>query len=221
MNIYKATNQQNTKAYIGLCQDLPSRKQQHLYEATGGSQTHFHRALRKYDIDVWEWEIIAECETREAAGNIEIQMIAEYNTFKDGYNSTTGGESNFTMSEETRAKMSAAKIGKPSPRKGITLSKEIRAKMSASFKGRISNRKGATLSKESRDKISAANKGRVSVRKGVVLSIETRKKMSEAKKGKTFSKQHKQNISKALKGTSKSKDHKRKISETLQKRYSK
>ena len=55
--------------------------------------------------------------------------------------------------EETRIKISEAKKGKPSPRKGVTLSDDTRKKMSESLKGKH-------RSDETKKKISAAVKRR-------------------------------------------------------------
>ena len=58
------------------------------------------------------------------------------------------------LSDETRIKMSEAKKGKPSPRKGVTLSDDTRKKMSESLKGKH-------RSDETRKKISEALKRRL------------------------------------------------------------
>ena len=99
------------------------------------------------------------------------------------------------ISDETRKKMSEAKKGRTSNRKGVTLSAETRKKMSEPKKGKklkpfseehrkkiSESLKGCTRSEETRKKISESKKGRTSPRKGVTLSAETRKKISEAMK---------------------------------------
>ena len=58
---------------------------------------------------------------------------------------------------ETRAKMSASRKGKPHPHKGSQRSEETKAKMSAAMKGK---NKGRQLSEEHRAKISATMKNR-------------------------------------------------------------
>lgn len=69
------------------------------------------------------------------------------------------------VSAETRAKMSAAQKGKPSPKKG---------------------KSGKKASTETKSKISDAKKGNT-YRKGIPHSIETRNKMSIERKGKSKS----------------------------------
>ena len=81
-------------------------------------------------------------------------------------NGLDGGS--FGHTEETRAKMSAAKKGK---NKGKNKSEETRAKISSSMKGK---NKGKTASDETRAKMSAAKQN---------ISEETRAKISAAKQG--------------------------------------
>ncbi len=98
MLIYKATNTINNKSYIGLTSStLPERKYTHHTDARSGSPFPFHRALRVHtNVDVWKWEILDECDTEEEASDLEIKYIAEHNTFKAGYNATSGGLRKYT-----------------------------------------------------------------------------------------------------------------------------
>ena len=112
-----------------------------------------------------------------------------------------------TMSEETRSRMSEAKIGKK-------LSIETRRKLSEV-------RKGRKHSEETRRKIGEAHKGKA-------RSEETCRKISEAKKGKTLSEETCRKISEAhkgktsnLKGVKLSEEHRRKISESQKARLAK
>jgi hypothetical protein len=59
------------------------------------------------------------------------------------------------FSKEHREKLSQAKIGKPSNKKGVPISDEHKAKISTALKGRVGNRKGVVLSDETRAKMSA------------------------------------------------------------------
>ena len=77
--------------------------------------------------------------------------------------------------EDTCKKMSEAKKGKSSPRKGVTISNETKKKISESLKGKV-------RSEESRRKISEALKGHHGFWKGKHPTDETRIKMSEAAK---------------------------------------
>ena len=60
-------------------------------EASNGSNTKFHRALRKYGKDGFIWEVIEEVDN-DKLNEREIYWISYYNSYKQGYNSTTGGD---------------------------------------------------------------------------------------------------------------------------------
>ena len=112
--IYRATNKINNKSYIGFTSiGLGVRQRKHYSDASKGSPYHFHNALRKYKKDDWNWEILTECGTREEAGELEIELIAKHDTFKKGYNSTTGGDSGRKVSKETKRKISQALMNVP------------------------------------------------------------------------------------------------------------
>lgn len=95
-----------------------------------------------------------------------------------------------TMSEESKAKMSAAKKGK-------VMSEEQKAKLSAAMKGKNKGKtmseeqkakisvamKGKTLSEEHKTKLSAAHKGKNNPMYGQKHSEESKRKISEAQKG--------------------------------------
>lgn len=164
-----------------------------------------------------------ECSSEEFAFALEVGMIKCFKRM--GFilaNMTDGGEgpSGAIVSAETRAKMSASRIGKKLP----PHSDEHRAKISASKKGKpghlhtpeslaklIASHKGMTglkHSEESRIKIGLAGKG-------YVHTAEARLKMSEAQQGRVYvspSEETKAKMSASSKGKPKSESHRAKIS---------
>ena len=93
MIVYKVTNVNNNKVYIGkTVKQLSTRKANHYSQARGGSETNFHRALRKYKRDDFIWEVIGEYNSKDEMDSAEIKYISEYNTYKNGYNMTEGGD---------------------------------------------------------------------------------------------------------------------------------
>ena len=92
--IYKVTNQENGKIYIGqTIQTLNERKNKHYYKARQEEYTtHFINALRKYPEEVFIWEIIDEAETQEVLDEKEKYWIAYYNSIEEGYNTKDGGQ---------------------------------------------------------------------------------------------------------------------------------
>lgn len=114
--IYKVTNKTNGKAYIGFDSKWPSRKSVHICEAITRKNKKYplYRAIRKYGVDNFDWEVLYQSEDREHTLNvIENKMILEHNThFRDGhgYNMTYGGEGalGWIPSEETKKKIGLA-----------------------------------------------------------------------------------------------------------------
>ena len=89
--IYKATNKENGKFYIGQTtyEKLSKRIACHFYYARHfDTNIPFSNALRKYGRDGFDWEILEEC-SREERGEREIYWIDK---LKPDYNSTLGGE---------------------------------------------------------------------------------------------------------------------------------
>jgi hypothetical protein len=83
----------NEKYYIGYSSlTMEERLHKHYLNALSGIDTHFYRAIRKYGIDSIKSEILCECETQEQAIEKEKYYIEYYNTYKTGYNMTTGGD---------------------------------------------------------------------------------------------------------------------------------
>ena len=88
--IYKVTNKENGKFYIGRTRYkcLYMRKATHKWYAKQGSNLPFPNALRKYGVNGFNWEIIEECEDTKA-GEREIYWIDK---LKPHYNATLGGD---------------------------------------------------------------------------------------------------------------------------------
>jgi len=120
MIIYKATSTVSRKSYIGLTADLHKRKTEHLSLANQKCQYHFHKAIRKYGFHAFTWDILEECVDRDTAGDCEIELIAKYDTFHNGYNGTRGGDGGFNgfHTEETKQKIREASLGNIPGNKG-------------------------------------------------------------------------------------------------------
>ena len=103
--IYKITNQINNKSYIGKSKDIMRRWRQHKTEPYNiNADTYdvaFYRAIRKYGIENFQFEIIEQC-PEDQLNEREKYWIEYYNTYMNhpnaqGYNMTRGGE--YTYSE--------------------------------------------------------------------------------------------------------------------------
>ena len=101
-SIYKATNNKNQKVYIGFDSQWPHRKNSHkCYHKKGNNK--FYRAIRKYGWDSFDWEVIYQSKDFEHTLKImESFFIEQYNSFKNGYNSTLGGEGTFGIKRKNQ-----------------------------------------------------------------------------------------------------------------------
>ena len=188
--IYLAKNKLDNKIYIGQTTlTLEQRKKKHKRNYSH-SNAHFHRALRKYGFDNFEWIILEETDTQEKLDNLEIKYIAKYNSIKNGYNETEGGLGG-KPSDEVRKKIGEANRGRPSKYKGIPRSEEIRARISLGRRGKNLG----PLSKEHKNKISASNLDHS-------ISEVTKQKIGLANRGRilgSLSEEQKQNLSNLMK----------------------
>ena len=168
MRIYKVTNKENGKVYIGqTTQPFEVRKAQHEY---GHGTFYFGNALKKYDFD---WEVIKECKTIDELNKMEEYFIEKYksNIKEFGYNLRSGGD-NSLHSDRTKKKMSVSKSN---------MSEETKEKIRQSRIGKkhkpetIEKFKNRTIPMKVRKRISETQKGKQ-------ISEETRKKMSDTRK---------------------------------------
>lgn len=91
VGIYKITNTENGKCYIGQSRDIKARWQKHLSLYKSYPDYELYRAFKKYGISKFTFEIIEECQIEEL-NEREIYWIAQYDSFNNGYNMTLGGE---------------------------------------------------------------------------------------------------------------------------------
>ena len=83
-----------TKVYIGQTNNPNKRWINHKsYAREGGREQHLYNAIRLYGVDNAKFEIIATCleNTQECGDYCEIQLIEQYDSLKNGYNMTKGG----------------------------------------------------------------------------------------------------------------------------------
>lgn len=104
--IYKHTFKSSNKCYIGYTsQSISIRLHKHYLNALAGIDTKFYRAIRKYGIEDIKTKLLYECETEELAHKKESFFIKKFDTFKNGYNMTLGGDGG-----NTRKKLSPRKL---------------------------------------------------------------------------------------------------------------
>lgn len=147
MIIYKATNKINYKIYIGKTTNpLKKRISQHKGNIKSAKSV-FHKALKKYGIENFIFEIVCNCKDEQELSDMEIAKIKEYNStnIKIGYNRHLGGTGansgeNHPFFGKKRKDISRMFSGDGHPNYGN--------------KGELSPRYGKKHTKKSREKIS-------------------------------------------------------------------
>jgi group I intron endonuclease len=109
--IYAIINTINGKVYIGQTrQGMARRRGEHRHRFNLGERDHkLYQAMRKYGIENFRFEVLCHCLKPEYLDEVERQVIAQYDSFENGYNMTCGGDS---ASAETREKLSKALKGR-------------------------------------------------------------------------------------------------------------
>ena len=103
--IYLITNTVNDKKYVGQTRrQLNKRWLHHITESRSFSDRPLYRAINKYGIDNFKIRILEECSTN-LLDERETYWIDFLETYRYGYNATTGGE-HPEHSEETKDKIS-------------------------------------------------------------------------------------------------------------------
>jgi len=177
-HIYTFKNLINGKTYVGQSKHPEKREKEHLGAACSGAEGKLYWAIRKYGEKNFLFEVIEDCED-ELSNEREAFWIDHYNSFEDGYNSTTGGD-HFSLSEEAKEKIGSFFRGK-------SLTEEHKQKLHESNKGK----KPPPHSPETLKKMSESMKGKNTGPK----TEEHRRNLSEAHKGKKLSREHKEKLS--------------------------
>jgi group I intron endonuclease len=214
--VYKITHIASGKSYIGISKNINRRWIQHKsFINCNNRKNAIYSAIQKYGIDAFTWQVIEECSVDDLEVR-ECHWITMFDTFRNGYNLTAGGEYNKVFSVETRQRMSDAHKGKKQSKeliekrtvKGVnhfTYGKprpeETRHKISESLKGK-------KHSEQTKLKMSISQSGRK-------LTDDAKMRISQKNKGKKRSVEAIANISEAHKGLKQSQETKQKRSESL------
>ena len=165
IGIYKFENKYDRKVYIGQSINIENRVKGHRKAVKTGDNTYFHRALRKYGIENFDFNVLIEC-PKENLNYWEKFYIKFYcsNNPNYGYNMTEGGEGVQLFGEqngmygkhhsnESKKKMSAN-------RKGRKWTEEQRQKMDNYFKTHDAPMKGKHHTPETIEKCRIGNTGK-------------------------------------------------------------
>lgn len=181
--IYITTNNLNGKRYVGSHEG-------EIDDSYLGSGKFLLRTIKKYGRENFQRQILEICD-KEKNLLLEEKYINELNTLQpNGYNiSPKGGhQSNHSISESTKEKMSISKIGK----KRKPFSEDHKRKIGEGNKGKI-----VKHSEEAKRKMSESHKG-------LHHNKETKEKISKSCKGKSgrsLTKEEKEHLKTVMKGT--------------------
>ena len=189
MIIYKATNIENGKFYIGKSiGNLKGVMNRHL-RGSKNPNSIFHHAIKKHGWDVFIWEIIDNntVKTEDELYLLEKKYVDQLNSISpNGYNSTVGGRGGYSAVPWNKG------IKIPEEKKinmyGHKPSEEVKTQIGLTQKGKP--KKPCTDSR--RSKISLILKGRTHTE-------QSKKNMGAPKKGRKLSEEHKKNISLGMK----------------------
>lgn len=146
MIVYKATNINNNKVYIGITTKTLEHRMKIHKKDSKRKDTYFYKAIRKYGWDAFVWEVIDTANSIDELHEKEIYYISQYESFNNkekGYNTTSGGGSLYKITDEERkARSERAKgennpmYGVPSPMLGKKFTEEHKAKISKALTGK-------------------------------------------------------------------------------------
>ncbi len=152
----------NGKCYVGkTTYSFETRKKAHIRESLREKpKTHFHKALRKWGLDAFDWQIIEVAESEEELNKLEQLHISKENSYVAGYNQTLGGDGQkgWVPNDDTRKLWSSQRKGKNPWEHRLRLVKE---------KPVISDEEKKQRNEERKNNISKKLKGRDSWNKGI------------------------------------------------------
>lgn len=105
VGIYKITNKENGKVYIGQSNNVERRISEHQKARTMTIDAY----INVLGVDKFDFEILEEC-PEEELDNKEQQYIAEYDSCKNGYNIQSGGFNNAQGENNGRARLTEADV---------------------------------------------------------------------------------------------------------------
>lgn len=160
---YRATDD---VAYIGLtAHSVKRRWSEHKAFAKRSGKAKLQNAIRNVGSDAFYVEQVATCSNHENACATEIALIAHYDTYRYGLNSTIGGEgahgvSKIVTNEERSAISQRNRERWADPEKRAEICMNMRSPRSPEFGKAISERRtGMKLSDETRAKMSKSRIG--------------------------------------------------------------
>jgi group I intron endonuclease len=90
--VYLFENLKTSKGYVGTTVDVKIRLAEHIRSVENGEDTHFYRSVRKHGWETFEFFILESELTQKEGYIMEKKWIKYLDSYRNGYNSTPGGE---------------------------------------------------------------------------------------------------------------------------------
>jgi len=179
MLVYRITNIENNKSYVGITtRNIERRWYEHKYVPNSCGQL-LAKAIKKYGEKSFVIEHIASAiGGTDNLKELEKQLIEQCGTkVPNGYNLTAGGDGVFGFKHTEEQKKRNGNL-----KRGTKASKETKEKMKQAHLGEKNHFFGKQHSEETKQKIALAKTGKVGPWIGKPRSEETKRKISEALK---------------------------------------
>ena len=187
--IYKCTCLSNGRCYIGQTRFLFRRKNDHIRSLRNNrhSNRHLQNAWNKYKEENFKWEVIEYCPIK-SLDEREMYWIKYYDSFKNGFNLTTGGGLGCEYSEESKRKRREAMLGENNPMFGRT--GELNPAYGHDHSGEKNGMYGRHHTEEANEKNRQAHLGKNNICSKPIICVETNElfwSMGEAGRAKNCS----------------------------------
>lgn len=137
VGIYCIENIKTNKVYIGQSIDIETRIKRHFRELENGihHSKHLQRSYDKYGKENFSWRVLEEC-LESDLDNAEIKWIKTLDSYKNGYNCTTGGTgvNGWKGDDAFKEKMSLIVMGEKNPNYGHKWSDKMKSSASKRVK---------------------------------------------------------------------------------------
>jgi len=164
MNIYKITNTENGKVYIGqtVQQNPKMRWYDHCARTRNGQSNHLYNSMRRYGIEKFIWEVIDSATTLKELNDKEEYWLNYFKQFTECYNVREAG-GNKTHSPESIERMRAAQKAAHARRRAEGRDTWTR-KDGGAMKGKAHPGKGKKHTKRWTDDMRLAHSARCKIR---------------------------------------------------------
>ena len=219
--IYCIENTANGKRYIGQARHIERRWRQHRVSLENGKHCndHLQRAWKKYGENAFSFYVLELCDL-ESLSDRERFYIAKFDTLRNGYNMTEGGDGTrgYEHTEDYKRHMSELYAGRTFSQDTLRKMSEVKRGVTPEmtqarldgYKIVSQKLKGKPFSEEHKAKLSAAKKGctpwnkckkllpQTSPLYGKHHTEDTKRKIGDANRGKCRTKKQREAMSKRV-----------------------